>query len=144
MLKNPVKLSKGELHEAIHYNPRRSYDPPISKTLMHIPMFKSLCKFLCNIIDDIIFFFFVILSEYEETKDDDSDLSDNKTPPLEKKDCGWWLHTVPGHPPEQVDIRWDDRNGGFTYIYIDGYRQLPVRDALYGSWKKIESKNHEL
>ncbi len=101
-------------------------------------MFKSLFRFLYNLFDDIIFFFFVVMSQYEEPNEDHLDLSQQSEPPLEKKDCGMWLHTVPGFAPQVCDIRWDDRNEGFTYIYIDGFRQLPVRDAMAGVWEKIQ------
>ena len=63
--------------------------------------------------------------------------------PLFEGETGEWLCTLPGKQPHKCLVLWDDR--GFTYVHIDGVRQLPVREyPPETKWKLVTHENMAL
>lgn len=61
--------------------------------------------------------------------------------PCEPHHAGWWRYTLPGSPPEDVNVVWDDREigprNGFCTVRIDDTRRLPVHMIHNASWERI-------
>jgi len=59
--------------------------------------------------------------------------------PSNPEDAGEWSYALPGKEPVLASVFWDKR--GFTAIYMDGHRQLPVHMLNDAKWVKLGIKN---